>query len=546
MIVLIYPYDKGSFYINPLLLQKIGNIIDNVLNMQWKIFDVRITSFAEVDSFSNSDIYIIDTEFGFNDWIRCFCRNLSKGTIIFVGNAVDFSNPVRFLISTYKQTGSKCYAFPMQDEYQIINALKYVLNSNLKKPENLIFYDDIVEINNCNVNINSIRCLIKKKNRLKFHQNIYDQYEKGGFQIFLEAFSRGCENFCSYCHLNNLYHVGNGVIQVQSDIHEVIEGLQNKYLPQPVYIQFKDENFFGSSFNRMKQIESFIKKLEEIPFCGYIGIDARLDSIICKESFDKRQSRQQIWKRFATAGLRYCYLGIETFSNQQLIRYQKNLNLNYLFDSLDFLDSVQISYTLGLILWDPKMTIDDIYLNLNIIKSHNLYGKVASLLKEIRLQIDSSYLNRYPETVKMTYHSDDFIHINRDDVFYEDSKIRCMLPSIRYVFDIFNKNGYRHSDVALLEPLYTQEIFKERIIPVLVTKMECEIIEYLLKSECKDNSECKMDCNRIIKKYLIQIFQILDSVERLEMGSYAAKIHNYYTSVFDRINKELSEDSACT
>lgn len=544
MIILIYPYDKESFYINPLFLQKIGNVIDTVLSVQYKIFDVRVVSFDEVDFFK-SNIYIIDTEFGFNDCIRNICSKQSKGTIIFVGNAIDYNNPIYFLANVYKQTGCKCYAFPMQDEYQIVDVLKYMLNYNQEKPNNLLFYDNINNRNICNVKNNSIGCLLKNKNKLKFQKDICEQYEKKGFQIFLEGFSRGCENFCNYCHLNNLHSIGNGVTYVQSDIHEVIAELQNYYFPQPVYIQFKDENFFGSSFIRMKQIENFIKKLEELPFCGCIGIDTRLDSIICKESLERRRFREEIWRRFAATGLKYCYLGVETFSYQQSIRYQKNLNLDYFFDSIDFLNSMNISYTLGLILWDPKMTVDDIYINLNIIKSYNLYGKVASLLKEMRLQIDSSYLHRYPETVRMNYHSDDFIHINREDIIYEDSKIRCILPAIRYVFDIFNKNGYRHSDVALMNPLYTEEIINERLIPILVTKMECEVIEYLLKSECIYNSEYKINCNQIIKNYLKQIFQILNTVKCVEAGSYSAKIHNYYSSVFYKINKELSEDNTC-
>lgn len=530
MIILIYPYETESFYINPLLLQKIGNIITDVLKLPWEIIDVRVTEILEFD-FSNSNVYIIDTEYGFNHWIEHICTYQSEQKIIFVGNAVDYSNPMRFLNNVYQRTFCKCYALPMQDEYQIVDALKYLFNPNEKKPEQLLYYNFA---NNEYFNQNVNKCICKKRNRIKFQKNIYEQYEEKGFQIFLEAFSRGCDNSCNYCHLNNCNRTGNGTVAIQSNVHEVIAELQSFSPNNPVYIQFKDENFFCASFERINQIEEFINKLEDISFYGYIGIDTRLDSIVRKENLYKSQYRKQVWQRFAASGLKYCYLGIETFSEKQSLRYKKNQNLDYLFESLDFLESEQVSYTLGLIIWNSQMTIEDLNINLNMINSHNLYGKVASLLKEMRVQIDSSYLKSYPETVKKSFRTDDFIHINREDIIYQNQKISSMLPIIRYVYDLFNKNGYRHSDVALFEPLYSSEIIEERIIPTLVTKMEYEIIKHLLENDCIEIMECKRECDKIIEKYLESIFEIL-----YQANHFSNNIHNYYISVFNKIKHNL-------
>lgn len=116
--------------------------------------------------------------------------------------------------------------------------------------------------------------------KLDFPKWMAHLYDRQGIQIFMDGLSRGCENSCSFCKLNNdqCKATSKTIRGSNIDVIETIKILQS-VCEKPLYIQFTDENFFGDGITRLREIQSLCDKLSQISYSGAFGIDSRLDSI---------------------------------------------------------------------------------------------------------------------------------------------------------------------------------------------------------------------------------------------------------------------------
>lgn len=535
-IVLIFPLKFKKFYINPFYLQKIYSTIieSNFRNISLQLLDINAEESKQKIHTEQFKLAIIDTPEGSIDSLIGILKIISTDAIILVGDIVKYGKNQDLLV--YLNTVFKFPVYGCIDDTAIVKFIKiYLTQGDMDDVSGLMYFKNNMYIQNKLINKDEI----DKQIKLHFSNDIIHLYENRGIQIFMDGLSRGCENNCSFCKLNNNMHFKRKIEKPNIDIVKTIDDLRKK-CKKTLFIQFTDENFFGGGLPRLKQILELSYNLESINFNGVIGIDTRLDSICNpKDSDELNEMRKEIWHNLYNCGLRYCFLGLETFSESQSFRYNKNLDLSNFEYGISFLKNMGIIYTIGLILWDPLMKKEELMENLYFIKSNNLLGQTASLLKVMRIQVNSIYLKKYCELTEKE--ASDYFNINDELIEYKDPEIQKILPFVKKIYHLFNDNGYRHSDVALFSVLYdknTPQIFV--LIPYIISKMEYDILLYLLQLD--NVSDYKHILKKIYAHSHSTVIDITNALKQIEIENGNLKsIKAYYDDVFSKIHDDLEK-----
>ena len=533
-IALIFPLEFKKFYVNPYYLQKIGGIIQETnfsQCVQVELLDVNTSQFMQQIS-KHFELVIMDTPEGQIESLKHIFEIVKADNILLVGDGLKYGKSKDMLMYLKKQY--PCSIYGCLDDYAISQFITNVIidNSRIEAVSGLLYFKQDKLVQNDIWQKDNDNKLIP----LHFPDNIIQAYEDKGIQIFMDGLFRGCENRCSFCKLNNNTLLKNKIQTSRIDVVKTIEEITKK-CNKLLFIQFTDENFFGGGSSRLSQISNLSKKLLEIQYNGVLGIDTRLDTIYnINEDDIQRNLREKAWNDLYSCGLRYCFVGLETFCESQAFRYNKRLDLSNYKPAISFLENKGIIYTIGLILWDPLMKKSELINNLDFIKKNNLIGRTASLLKIMRIQVNSQYREMYYKN--NGNECIDFFHINSEDIEYQDIEIRNILPFVKMVYRLFDGCGYRHSDVALFSVLYddnTPQILKN--IPYEVSKLEYDVLLYLLQQK-------NFQKNQITKKVLLHckstVFKIYKSLKQIgNLNNNIISIKNYYEDIFSKIYCEL-------
>lgn len=539
-VALIFPLKFKKFYINPFYLQKIYSTIveEKLSNISLQLLDMNDEKSKYKLNTEQFELAIIDTPEGSVDSLIDILTIINTNAVMLVGDIIKYGKSQDLLV--YLNTIFKFSIYGCIDDASMVNFLKiYLTQGDMDDVSGLMYFKDNMYIQNKLLNKDDVN----KKIQLHFTDNIIHLYENKGIQLFMDGLSRGCENNCSFCKMNNNMYFEKKIEPSNIDIIKTIEDLRKK-CKKTLFIQFTDENFFGGGLSRLEQILELTNNLESINFNGLIGIDTRLDSIYNpKDSDELNKMRQKTWCTLYNCGLRYCFLGVETFSESQAFRYNKNLDLSNFEYTISFLEKKGINYTIGLILWDPLMKKQELMENLNFIKSNNLLGHTASLLKVMRIQVNSRYLKKYCELSPKG--ASDYFNINDEFVEYKDLEIKKVLPFVQKIYHLFADSGYRHSDVALFSVLYdesTPQIYTS--IPYIISKMEYDILLYLL--QLNDVSDYKRILNDIYACCQSVVLEINNRLKRIESEDVnLTSIKNYYDDIFSKIYDNLENDIKC-
>lgn len=537
-ISLIYPLKQKKFYVNPFYIQKVCTMIngENIANLgSTDIIDVNIDQSSQLLCSNHYQLSIIDTPEGSFCELENILNKLDTDSVLLIGDTIKYGNAGELLVYFKSNFSFSFYGCP--DDSAIIDFISLDSSkSSVDSVSGLMHFKQgkLVKNKVCDKHI----CKRFQKRPLFFTNEIIEAYETSGVQIFMEGLSHGCENRCAFCKLNNNTTISNRVHFSWIDSAKTICNLKQKCTKR-LFIQFTDENFFGGGRDRLEQIIELANKLTSCGFRGALGIDTRLDTFYnSRKNLAINDLCQKAWDSLFSCGLRYCFLGLETFSESQSSRYNKNLDLSNFESTLSFLKEKGIIYTIGLILWDPLMKTTELIENLNFIKDNKLIGKTASLLKTMRVQANSQYLNQFKQK---EYQSSDYFNVDDNNIEYIDRNINRILPFVNSVYKIFNDNGYRHSDVALFHVLYTEDtpiIFKE--IPVKISQMEYDILEFLLQT-----TNISQNCdifNIIYARCLSVVNEIITDLNQISVDEDLYAIFNYYNKVFSEIRiKLLSE-----
>lgn len=366
-----------------------------------------------------------------------------------------------------------------------------------------------------------------------------------GPRVLLDGLTRGCEHRCLYCHLNNRAET-SGVVQDLGLSPAACLLEMSAWCGQDTLIQFTDENFFGGRSKegkrvRLRSIEALGRELLDQGFKGALGVDTRVDTVIyATDDASTRELRSNAWQLLAEAGLRYAYLGTESFSPSQLKRYGKAGQLTHIQDSLHFLGSLNVSYMLGLILLDPLVQPSELAVSIEFIESNKLSGSVGSLLKEMRIQNQSRFYHLLSGAVdEINLAARDSLMLNRASVPYVNDKIRSILLVTRPVHELFAESGYRHSDVAAFESLLPElGTVPGYSIPRVVTDFELGLLKTLLTGEGPGDLASALERADACAKDVLDLV----SKRRVAVNTPAGeKVHRYYETVFARIRLDIAE-----
>ncbi len=360
-------------------------------------------------------------------------------------------------------------------------------------------------------------------------------------QYMAEGVSDGCEMRCSFCR----HSCGDRSVRCFSSPSLPDLPALRALCPEPIFVQFSDENYFGLSEPRLVKVLELAEELKELEGDFRFGVDTRIDSVFPPSSTPPNLTalHHACWQEMLKAGLRYCFLGVESFSLNQLVRYNKNNNLARIPDCIRFFEEHRLEYTLGLILWDPLMTKEDLLVNLSTIRSLGLLGHTASLWKPLRIPIKSQYRKHYlPEAGCKSEH--DFFLLKEDISSFQDRKIREMARYVFPLYHLFDNCGYRHSDVSSFSVLLEERdpVFLKQI-PRLIANLEITVLEDLLNL-----TEVELSPPHSAAYYNLCLQACQEVVEGLNNSCAncsvnAQKIVRYYDDVFTKIINCISQHS---
>lgn len=490
-IVLIQPCRRKQFYKNPYRLQAVYTEVAPLLpQAQFVLWD-RDTSQTELPC-SGGDILIVDAADADAADVCTALDRLHGNRIYLLDATCDVANTIAQTYPAAVQSGSiaDAVSFLTRD-----NGTDLAVDPQEMKPALL-------------------------------PPAVQKEFASRGIQFFTEGAARGCEGNCTFCRLSE--HKRPVHFVPYSTVPVILQA--EKLLDSPLFVQFSDENFFGSQAQRSSRVIALAQQLQNAGFSGFLGVDTRLDSLPVFGI-----SNPVSWSEMEKAGLRYCFIGIESFSESQAKRYGKHYTIHQIEQGLRFLNDQKLTYTLGLILWDPMMTPGELVESIDYIEKNGLLGKTASLLKPLRISPDSPYMKIYADRLHRMQQSGS----HWDDVAarYSDKTIRRMAQLLFPVYGRFLEAGYRHSDVSLFSVF--PEILDSPVysgIPVRVARFELMCIRKLLPltgeelAELPDDlftSECCALAEAILKD--------LDSVQKQHPA-----IHAYYSRVFSAVRDGIS------
>ena len=525
-------------YRNPLFCQVIASELSTFLDYgsEFRLVDLNTSHEPKLD---DAKLYIVNTPEGCSTKIeeafsKLGCDN--SVDILFVGETITDGLTENFLRST--RTGARQFSFPGRDEKGIVSLVlkRDRFQSSLESLSYINSNDVFMPGTNAELEsfVGSVAPL--------FTDEIYEEFAKSGQQIYLEAFSRGCEFKCSFCHLNNQPLTSRVVQDVGHDTAKIIAKIRSRLGYWPA-IQFTDENFFGGKTlleknKRLDRVIALSEKLAAMGFNGRIGIDTRSDSLMNpNESPQMSEKRFGALKAFSENGLDYIYLGVESFTQSQINRYKKGFTNESTLRAIGILEKLEIPFTIGLINFDPLVTIEEIENNISFVEDHGVQYHVASLLKEMRLHARSSYLRKNGTKSANFGNSDNknYLFSDRDSVDYISDRVKQVAEASRIVHKLFSNHGYRHSDIAYFLPQLPDDIEKNlRDLPSEVIEFEIEILRFLITDSGRsyENREQLVieKCEKFVNKTLTKYGHIFN-LENLS-DNYSSKFLSYLELVF--------------
>lgn len=214
------------------------------------------------------------------------------------------------------------------------------------------------------------------------------RYDIQNFFPRIEA-SRGCHHDkCTFCTRPLREKSQAPWIRIPPEI--VIQGIKDLNEHGVNTFTFTDEDFIGNDLSGALQIAEGIKQIGNFNF----ALDLRADSILNpSDSRVQASDRDLLIKTLKDAGLSLVYVGAETFSETQLKRYGKGVSSKDEIASLNKIIDLGIPMELGLITFDPILSIQELSENVKMIEDTGLWRYSGQLFNELHVFEGNPYCN---------------------------------------------------------------------------------------------------------------------------------------------------------
>lgn len=195
--------------------------------------------------------------------------------------------------------------------------------------------------------------------------------------------TRGCNkncSFCSACHFSRLGKGDNIRYRNAKDVAEEMISVYEHCFPFGK-ICLVDDNFLANENCKKRALE-----LAEIIISKGLYIPFKID--ICVESIE-----YELFSMLKKAGLCEVLVGIESFNNNSLTVYNKQITTEQITSGLKILADLKIHTRMAWVMFHPYIKLEDMIENLNFLESTSLFYYFADLIGSVRLQKGSSLYN---------------------------------------------------------------------------------------------------------------------------------------------------------
>ncbi len=226
---------------------------------------------------------------------------------------------------------------------------------------------------------NNIITTEKKRIPLKnFPPPAYDNIEKyvrRDFRIGIET-SRGCSYNCTFCNRKSFLSNNKYCEFPAKRTLENMMSLSKKNVPGVNFVD--DDSLQGSEENLLAIANGIIenKKLKKIHPDFHFFFSTRVTEVI---------KRQDIVAKLAEAGLVGVFLGIEAFDEEILKRFHKQISNDQIKTALGILERLNLTVAIGIIMFDPLLTLDQLERNVSHIKNNQLAKYLSYPFNQLRL-----------------------------------------------------------------------------------------------------------------------------------------------------------------
>lgn len=209
-----------------------------------------------------------------------------------------------------------------------------------------------------------------------------DEIARTDGDFWLES-SRSCQGRCSFCSKTTA-HYGSRRHR-RFPLARTLERIRTVHERDGIDLfRFADEDFFNNDFDFLR---AFIGGMRALELPVRFELDARIcDLYYPAEPPEVAAERRQIWRELRDAGLFHVFVGIESLSDSQLRRYQKDVTVAQVREAMRFLDELGVSSAAGFIAFDPFVTVEELAENFQNLRDTGIYRAVNTPIKVMRLQ----------------------------------------------------------------------------------------------------------------------------------------------------------------
>lgn len=187
--------------------------------------------------------------------------------------------------------------------------------------------------------------------------------------------SRGCYGNCNFCSIESYYKMCDGCKVRIRDPKKVVDEIEKLVQAGHLCIKFNDENFNVSSKNGKEWFRIFYSEIKKRKINAKYIMDMRVNEII--------YGREEI-KKFLEIGLDFIFIGVESFLQKHLDFFNKKVKVEDNLLAMEILDEIGANYRIGLLLFNPITTIEDVKQTLDIIEKV-YYLREENMMKPVSL-----------------------------------------------------------------------------------------------------------------------------------------------------------------
>ena len=266
--------------------------------------------------------------------------------------------------------------------YRKLSSVKQALSTNNTPNLYFKFNDEYIQTNRLK------HTALRMKKDILVHPDIKRIMDNNGL-VRIES-SRGCPwNGCSFCVIKWKYSDSKWSAFPIDVVIEEIKSISNQGVET---LYFTDEDFLGTQGH----INDLFSMILENKKTNVINPDMRFwgstSIFTLKQLGDSLHQCLRLLKEVGVLGF---FIGIESGSNSQLLRFNKGVTAEDNANMLSVLESYGFIVDVGFIMFDPEVTMEEISENMIFIRANKLDLFTSRLAKELRLVSHTSLYEKY-------------------------------------------------------------------------------------------------------------------------------------------------------